>query len=495
MLGAMGGMAAGPNGGRALNKLYYESMLTGPAQIANLAGNVGTLLTTPVMEAARGNVRGGIQLFREGVANPKAWGGVWDATKRGYRENRPVKYTNELPMGKISAGRALNAVDRATKHIMHQGGMSEEMAGHYTFTEDPVTELLKGLQHIQMNSPGTNKLTPFIRTMGKQLELGTAYSPLRHLPTGKKDGKLVYALKDTFPVENPLGTKSEWTNPFQYTAMLPAPLMAAAGAGLLPDEGPTSPTTSAIFGGLAAPYQVGRAYQDYQQHGRHSDSDMARATVQQIPIVGDLLKFIKNPTRFPSSVVQRFLPPALMAVGDRTVRDPRSGAGVLESVENSLKERLPWERESLPIRPNYFGEPDERTWFGGLPEPLYSRDPRAKALADMGLLRYQQSANLGDADLTGAEGSALKQARGQRMMQVLDPVLKNRSNMANIPDVLATLPPNQQALVEEMISARGMPRSEADFIRILQQLGIRLGTEEFKAKRLGALVQQTQGGQ
>ena len=87
-------------------------------------------------------------------------------------------------------------------------------------------------------------------------------------------------------------------------------------------------------------------------------------------------------------------------------------------IEGYLKERLPWARTDLPIKPDFFGQPQERTWFGGLPEPLHTRDPRAAQMADMGLLRYQQSGNLGQADLSRQEESDLKGMRGQRMMQV-----------------------------------------------------------------------------
>lgn len=499
-LGAAGGAVAGPGGGRQLNRLYYESMLAGPAQAANLLGNIGTIITTPVLEAARGNIRGAGGALEQvkNFTNPEAWRSLGRGLKQGWQEERAVKYTDELPAGPM--GRSLNAVDRATKNFMEQGGMDPDLVSQYTFTHDPNTDGLKGLQYIQQRVPGMNKITPFIRTLGKQLELGAAYSPLRHLPTGyNAEKKLAYQLRDAFPVVPRANGGSEWLNPAQLSVMAPGALAVAGGAGMFGGENSASPIRSAMMGGVAAPYQVGAAYRDFLQHGRGSASDMARATSDQIPIAGDMLKIIENPAAYPGRLAERFVPPILGAFGDRTIRDPRgehTGPFGMEDISGYLKERIPGLREDLPIKPNFFGEPEQRTMLGSIPEPLYNRDPRAAALAEMGLLRYQQSGNMGDAQLSIPEQDELKGIRGKRMMEVLDPILANKGQMGEFPDVLKGLSPEQAELVQEMTEGSA-PQSEADIMRIYQRLGINLGSQEFKALRLARIIQQMQqrGGQ
>ena len=495
ILGAAGGAVAGPGGGRQLNRLYYESMLAGPAQASNILGNIGTILSTPALEASRGNIGAAQQQLRN-FFNPEAYSALGRGLKQGWNEARPVKYVDELPAGPM--GRSLNAVDRATKNFMEMGGLSPEMAAQYTFTADPVTDGLKGLQAIQQRVPGMNKITPFIRTMGKQLELGAAHSPLRHLPTGYgPDKTLAYQLRDAFPVTPRTDGGSEWLNPSQYTAMLPAPLAAAAGLGIAGNNPTTSPTATAILGGLAAPYQVGSAYRNYQQHGRGTPSDLARATADQIPIAGDMLRIIENPGGYPGRLAQRFIPPALNMIGDRTVRDPRGepGAFGIEDINGYLKERIPGLREDLPIRPNFFGEPEQRTPLGGLPEPLYQRDPRAAALAEMGLLRYQQSGDMGEAELTRPEQNELKGMRGKRMMEILGPMLDDPSQMVNFPDIISQLPPNVRAELEAEFGDGGGLQTSTDFYKYIQSAGTKIGTEEFKALRMMRRMQQQGGGQ
>lgn len=498
LLGAVGGGMAAPRSMSGLDRFLpylgrasYESMLAGPAQISNALGNASTLLTTPFLEASRGHIQSAKNLVGEGVANPAAWRSALDGLRTGYREQRPVKYTGELPLG--PSGRALNAVDRATKNIMETGGMDPEMVGHYTFTEDPVTEGIKGLQYLQQRVPGINAITPFIRTMGKQMELAAAHSPLRHIPTGfGSDGGYNFALRDTFPVANPFNTRSEALNPFQYTAMLPGAAAFAAGMGYL-GGGTASPTLSAMYGGLAAPYQIGRSIDDYVSKGRGGGSDVMRAIAAQIPILGDVTKLIEDPSRFPGAFAERFVPPALNAIGDRTVREPRGDSAF--DIEGYLKERIPGMREELPVKPNFFGQPEQRTPWGGLPEPLESRDPMAAELAKMGLLRYQQSPSLGGVDLSKQDESQLKSLRGQRMMDILDPILANKAQLGQFPDVVSQLPPAQKQLVDEMTAGRGVPQNQADIVRIFQQLGINMGTDEFKALRLAKIIQQMNGGQ
>ena len=263
------------------------------------------------------------------------------------------------------------------------------------------------------------------------------------------------------------------------------------GMGLMGPNPTDSPTLSAIYGGLAAPVQIGHTFRRSLDTGRGTPTDMINAATDQIPILGDARRATLSPDYFLGKMAQRFLPPALMAIGDKTVRDPR-GESLLD-IEGYLQERLPWERTSLPAKPNYFGEEEQRNWFGGLPELLNATDPRAAALAEMGLYRNQQSGQMGDAQLTKPEENELKAMRGQRMMDVMDPILANRSALAGFPDVVAALPPDQQQLVEELIATNGVPRSDADLMRIYQALGINLGTQEFKGLRLARMLQQ-QGG-
>jgi hypothetical protein len=492
LLGALGGIAAAPRanagGINALNyanRGMYESMLAGPAQMSNILGNASTLLTTPFLEGSRGNIQGGLEGFRA-LAELDNWKQAARGLKTGFMENRPVKYTNELPLG--PSGRTLNAVDRATKDMLEAGGMAPEMAAHYTLTEDPVTDLGKGLQMIQ-RVPGVGLLTPFIRTIVKQMELGAAHSPLRHMPN--IDGSR--PLAETFPVSNRLGVSKPWMNPFEYTAMLPGTVAAILGYHGI---GSPSPNIAAAYGGLSAPYQVGRGFHDAAQYGQDSPSSKMRSFAEQIPIAADLNRLIESPENFPGRIAQRFVPPSLLSIGDPTQRDPRADEPIRDpligmdwNVEGYLKERLPWERESLPPRHDFFGQPQQRNWFGGAAEPLYVRDPRAAALAEMGLLRRAQSPNLGNIDLTRGEGAELQRLRGENMMNVMGPFLDNPNRIPEVPDLLADLPPVERQLLEEQLPA-GVPQSQADIYRILQQRGINLGTLMFRMQRL---QQQAQG--
>lgn len=408
--GIVGGLAGAklPIGGsgnqflKMADSARYEGALFGASQLTNVAGNAGALAYAPVIEALRQGSMAPIGAAARTIGNPRKLANlIYEGGKAGWKSTDDLKFgsrqrrnpwTGEVQNVDNSvraigpAGRMLQAADFATKNVMTKGyGISPEMAKVYTYSGDPMTSFGQGAAFMQSTPPG-RLMTPFARTAINLNELGAAMTPLRW-----QEGS---QLQKVLPSTNKLSEAA-----LGVLGLVP---LAAGAAGY----GPSSPAGLAALGPFAAPYALTRAIRDYQLQGGDEPSDIARAVVQQQPFIGDIPRLVDDPSRVAQNVIAQPIPQALMMLGDKTVRETR-GPG-LDNLTNVIKERLPQTRESLPIRPDFFGGEMKRNWAGQYPEPFYDRNPMAKQLADLGGLRRSQSGSLGGvAPATALAGGAM----------------------------------------------------------------------------------------
>jgi hypothetical protein len=470
---------------KAADRHRYEMMLTGAPQLTNIFGNAGSMGIAPALEAIRSGNTTPLRNLGRMLTNPRATAAKFGSGfAEGFRQkNIPMKVgmADEEIRALGPAGRLLNAMDVGTQNVMRELEIPEEMIQTYTFKNDPRTAMGGGIAQMLSKTPG-RVFEPFFRTGLSLMEQGAAASPLRWLDFKGK------GLRQVIP-----------TTSKARDIAIAAPGAAAFGAGLM-GVGGGSPTTNALTGPLSFPFSVGRGMHDYSQYDRDPGAfpamrDATRAITNQIPFIASIPRLMESPERSVNQLGTQLVPQFLLMMGDKTVRDPGN-------IGESVMERLPGLREQLPVRHDFFGEPLQRNFFGQVPPPLYERDPRAAALAEMGLLRREQSPNLSGASLSGQEQSDLQRFRGQRMTNILDPFLTGQTRIADFPNVrdsvLEGVPePRRTALrilMEESLGG-STPTSRADIFRQLQSLGVGLGTDEFRAERRRKAAEGLQGGQ
>lgn len=487
-IGGLGGMIAGPglltgkgpgmDALRLLNRLRYEAMLFGPAQVTNLIGNAGGLMTTPVIELARGNMEPARRAVGLYTHPTRAFSMIGKGFREGWNTAGVTKHGIE-PIG--PSGKMLRGVDSATKRVMTEGlGLTPREAEVYTYSGTPVTKFGGGLAQAQSHPLG-QLIAPFVRTGLNLAEVGTSLSPLRYFDrTGK-------GVRSLIPAESPI-------NEALLSTLGPAMLyMGYKGLG------PSNPTAYAVDGPVAAPYGIGRSIRDYGMYDREpglmpAGRDLGRAITSQIPFISDIPRISEQPENFAQNLAAQFLPPALMMLGDKTVRDTNS-------ISDAIRERIPGMREDLPARRNFLGDPLERNMLGQYPDPQYETDPLARRLADLGALRREQSPNLGGLSPANQMVSAAFQdflqtvPEGQR--SPLQEIMEAASPIGN-----NTLDPHEQSRLQELrgqstrkvleqvvnspeFNQLPIPTRAAIVRMLMSRAAMPLGTAQFRAERLG----------
>lgn len=391
-----GGMKAGLDN---LTALRYEALLMGAPQISNIGGNAGGAAIAPILEALRGNV-GGAKALAKSYMSPaiaKEW---LQEFGQSWKANRPITRFGKEVKAVGPSGRTLQAVDTATKGTMAKGGLSPELAGHYTLSAEPSTETGKALTRLQSVIPGGQIISPFMRTAIKANEMAAATSPLRWLPGEGKNLRTMVPTQD-YITKN--GTKIPKA---VFEALIASPAVLAAIAGgtgmKVPGEGVVGQVpASAALGPLALPYQTARQVRDYAKYGRSDITDAIEAFMNNVPLAGDIPREMRDPGKIISDIPSQFVPQISMMAGDKTVRETKgdqTGSAftqMKDAAENAIKAKLPWERSSLPAKRTFLGNEKVRNWLGQYPNPDYDTDPLANRLSDAGLLRRSPNQSLG----------------------------------------------------------------------------------------------------
>ncbi len=497
LAGAGAGVLAAPSkyGGMAkglehLNAARYEALLSGAPQLSNLAGNAGGAAAAPILEALRGNLRGAGQLAKSYTNIPQVvsdWlsgaGEGWRSADKITRFGKPVEVIGP-------AGKALRAVDQGTKKVLAAGGLSKDLAGHYTLSAEPSTDIGKWLVKGQ-TLPGAQLVAPFVRTAVKAAEMGAATSPLRWSP------KLGENLREMLPAQEYVTSGGHKISKKVFEGLLGL-LAPAAGYAGLQGEGPKTALGVAGMGPMAAPYAAGKGIRDYAKYGKTGDKDVAEALSNELPLIGDIPKTIREPRQFLTELPSQFLPQFLMMAGDKTVRDASAGKsggwaqGALDEAENKIKAKLPIARESLPAKRTFLGDPKVRNILGQYPEADYNTDPTAARLSDAGVLRRSPNQSLGGvstkAQLLLPEGALEKLNPEMRKMVESLTTFGNDDLSPMEASRLGELRGKATRYTTEQVMKlpgfQALPKPKQDLLlKLLASEGSSEGTKYFKAER------------
>lgn len=188
--GALVGMAFGAGAGTITpafrRQMRYFGMLSGPAQLSNVAGNVGSVTSASaerIVAAAfgrKGGINEGLRMFQRAIMDfPDV---VRTTGKRAFHEaitTEPSKLEEMPARGVLSIpGRVMNAADQVTKELLRRGGLSSEEAAYYTYTSKPLTELGQTVLKAQQKSGMLREIVPFAKTSINLAERG-----IERLPT------------------------------------------------------------------------------------------------------------------------------------------------------------------------------------------------------------------------------------------------------------------------------------------------------------------------
>jgi hypothetical protein len=158
VLGGIAGLgaSAGVRNPKAAERLRFFSMLSSPlTHLKNISGNAGALATEAGVKALSGDLPGAGRLIRAPFTNL----GRTAAVAREAFHSPQIAATNRLgePIagsGVLSApGRAIAAVDAATRDIMERGGMSPERAAKAAFNNEPESATAQWLLSGQRTLP------------------------------------------------------------------------------------------------------------------------------------------------------------------------------------------------------------------------------------------------------------------------------------------------------------------------------------------------------
>lgn len=243
LLGAGGGFALGsaPALGRALktpglttnlarnaDALRYFSMLSGPAtQAKNIVGNMGAVGVRSLEDALGGkkNAFGPVkELFSSKT--------LQDLVKE-FKTPQPGRWGQvQGPLG--LPGRAMGAVDAATKDALKRAGMSLEDAREVTFTNTPKSESGKAFVNFIKRAPAARMVVPFSQTATNIVERGIERTPIIGLIAQ-------------------LASEGRLETNFGRQVLGAAAVAAGANFGKLP------PMLQAVLAPYSLPYQMGVA--------------------------------------------------------------------------------------------------------------------------------------------------------------------------------------------------------------------------------------------
>lgn len=402
--GAAGGLIAAPAkyGGmnkalETLNAIRYESLLAGAPQITNFLGNTGAAIASPFLEAARGNIGGAKGLVKYFMHPGQVAADVASGAKEGWNSAEKITRFGKEVEAIGPSGKALRAVDQGTKRALGAGGLSKDLAGHYTLSAEPSTDTGKILVKAQSQIPGASLIAPFMRTAVKGVEMGAALSPMRLAPGLGKN------LRNMVPAQEFVTAGGHKIPKAVFEGLL-SMLAPAAGVAGATGYGPTSTMGTAALGPLAAPYAMGRGIRDYAKYGRDDPRDVAESVANNLPLIGDIPKTVSDPGKILGELPSQFLPQFLQVIGDRAVRDTKSDSEgylkqTMDQAENGIRAKIPGLRETLPAKRTFLGDLKVRTLIGQYPQDDYDTDPTAKRISEAGALRRAPNQSLGGESL------------------------------------------------------------------------------------------------
>lgn len=249
LLGAGAGLALGhaPALMKNAEALRYFSMLSGPAtQAKNIIGNVGAVGARSLENAISGKANAGAPL-RE-LFSSQTLGDL----VREFHTPQPGRWGQTRGVLGLP-GRAMGAVDSATKDALARAGLSKEDARLITFTNTPRSDTGKAVVNFfRQAGPAARLVQPFSQTATNIVERGIERTPglglLAHKLTG---GKL-----ETNAARQLLG------------------LAAVAGGSQI---GQLPPVLQALLAPYTLPYQMGSAGGEAVAKGKSPDEVMMDA--------------------------------------------------------------------------------------------------------------------------------------------------------------------------------------------------------------------------
>lgn len=407
VIGGMLGAGLGPDSQGAwklFDKARYEALLSGLPQATNIAGNIGSLWTAPIMRGLQGYPEEALSLMKSYTKPGEVARTAVDGWKRGWAraaEGAPMKFGPSEGAQQVRAfgpfSKNLHAVDEATNSILQQGGIPAEVGDVYTYRGNPQTNWGAGTGMLQSSLPG-RLIAPFARTGLNLAELGSSMSPLRWLP------------KDALGVRKILPVNPSLTGFTKGVHEAGLGLMGAAveEAGRH-NIGPHSALGTAALGPFAFPYAIGHGIYDYNQYNKDDNSIVAaaKATTENIPLLGDIPQALQDPGKFVRSLIASPVPSMFkmpLLGTDPTVRDPKTISG---AIQEKIPGRLggidmPWKgkfgSETLEPKLTMWGDEMKRGatggvggWLSGMlgqyPLAQYETDPVAAKAGELGLLR------------------------------------------------------------------------------------------------------------
>lgn len=183
VLGGMVGMGAPAiaRNPKAAEALRYFSMLSSPLTHAkNILGNVGSWGIESAVKGLSGDTEGAAKLFKAPFLN---MGRTRDAARAAFAEGAP-ETANRTGMaatgrGLLSLpGRAIHAIDAASRDVLERGGLDPERAAKATFSNEPESVAAKGILSLQRKSGLVRAAVPFAKTPLNIVERGVEHSPL-----------------------------------------------------------------------------------------------------------------------------------------------------------------------------------------------------------------------------------------------------------------------------------------------------------------------------
>jgi hypothetical protein len=172
----LGALKAGLPSGQELESLRYMSLLSSPlTHLKNVVGNVGAVGAHALERGVTGDVKGATDVLREMFS-----GKTLADVGREYRNPAlPVGRSGHAPAKGILGvpGRAMGAIDAATKDALSRAGISKSAADDITFTNEPHSASGKALVEFTQRAPLSKLVVPFARTAVNIAERGLERTP------------------------------------------------------------------------------------------------------------------------------------------------------------------------------------------------------------------------------------------------------------------------------------------------------------------------------
>lgn len=322
--GGLGAASLHPGVASNLERLRYFSMLMGPAQLKNIAGNVGVTASTAAERALTHGPAAGGKVLSE-FFSPKTAQHAADVF-RGRdvpleRMDQPSSTSDTGIMG--LPFRAMGAADEATKGAMARAGVEDPAAR--TFTSDPTTPLGQAVMAAQRKGgPIARVIMPFVKTAVNQAEAGTTpFAALAHL------GEL---------------SPAERRQALAKVAVLAGAGAAGAAYGStdFASEHPVlSPFAAVLAGSGAVPFAVAQQF----AHARHTGKNEPQALQAAGTELGHQLPMPSEWAFSPAALLASLVPTGLRSLNPDTTERDTTG-----SIFGPALARIPFLSRLLPAK-------------------------------------------------------------------------------------------------------------------------------------------------